>query len=131
MSGAIKTAPSSSYARRRLLRKFKSDFMVALTVLATVLGLVPLFLVLGYLLSKGASSVNWNFFTRMPAPVGQPGGGMANAIIGTLEIGRRRHRHGVPVGIGAGIYAAQNPALWLAKAVRFAADINDGGSHRS
>jgi len=96
--------------------------MVGLTVLATVVALVPLFLVLGYLLSKGASSVNWNFFTKMPTPVGQPGGGMANAIVGTFEMVGVAIVMGVPVGIGAGIYIAENPTKWLARAVRFAAD---------
>lgn len=100
--------------------------MVGLTVLATVLALVPLFLVLGYLVSKGASSVNWNFFTKMPAPVGQSGGGMANAIVGTFELVAVAIVMGVPVGIGAGIYIAENPARWLARAVRFAADIMMG-----
>jgi len=126
VSAAIKTGFSASYARRRMLRKLKSNFMVGLTVLATVLALVPLFLVLGYLLSKGASSVNWNFFTKMPTPVGQSGGGMANAIVGTFELVAVAIVMGVPVGIGAGIYLAENPARWLARAVRFAADIMMG-----
>jgi phosphate transport system permease protein len=126
MSEAVKTEFSSGYARRRSLRKFKSNFMVGLTVLATMIALVPLFLVLGYLLSKGASSINWNFFTRMPAPVGQSGGGMANAIVGTLELLSVAIVMGVPVGIGAGIYIAENPARRLAQAVRFAADIMMG-----
>jgi phosphate transport system permease protein len=126
MSGAINTQTSASYARRRFMRKLKSNFMVGLTVVATVLALIPLFLVLGYLLSKGASSVNLNFFTRMPAPVGQPGGGMANAIVGTFELVAVAIVMGVPTGIGAGIYIAENPAKWLARAVRFAADIMMG-----
>jgi phosphate transport system permease protein len=126
MSGSINSRPSSSYTRQHYLRKLKSNVMVGLTVLATVLALVPLFLVLGYLLSKGASSVNWNFFIRMPAPVGQPGGGMANAIAGTFELVAVAIVMGAPVGIGAGIYIAENPARWLARAVRFAADIMMG-----
>jgi phosphate transport system permease protein len=126
MSGTIKTQTSASYARRRFMRKLKSNFMVGLTVMATVLALIPLFLVLGYLLSKGASSVNLNFFTRMPAPVGQPGGGMANAIVGTFELVAVAIVMGVPIGTGAGIYIAENPAKWLARAVRFAADIMMG-----
>jgi phosphate transport system permease protein len=126
MSGTINTQISASYARRRFMRKLKSNFMVGLTVMATVLALIPLFLVLGYLLSKGASSVNLNFFTRMPAPVGQPGGGMANAIVGTFELVAVAIVMGVPIGIGAGIYIAENPAKWLARAVRFAADIMMG-----
>jgi phosphate transport system permease protein len=117
---------ASAHSRRRFLRKLKSNFMVGLTVLATVVALVPLFLVLGYLLSKGATSVNWNFFTRMPAPVGQAGGGMANAIVGTLELVAVAIVMGVPIGVGAGIYVADNRAGWLAWAVRFAADIMMG-----
>jgi len=67
-------------------RKFKSDAMMAVTVGATIVTLIPLFLVLGYLLTKGVTSLNWAFFTHMPAPVGEAGGGMANAIVGTLEV---------------------------------------------
>ncbi|MBV8773597.1 MAG: phosphate ABC transporter permease PstA [Deltaproteobacteria bacterium] len=126
MEEASKAGCSPSFARRRFIRKFKSNFMVGLTVLATVVALVPLFLVLGYLVSKGASSVNWSFFTRMPAPVGQPGGGMANAIVGTFELVGIATIMGVPVGIGAGIYVAENPARLLARMVRFAADIMMG-----
>jgi phosphate transport system permease protein len=126
MTTVINVQPSARHARRRFMRKLKSDFMVGLTVLATVVALIPLLLVLGYLLSKGASSVNFNFFTRMPAPVGQPGGGMANAIVGTFELVAVAIVMGVPIGISAGIYLAENPAKWLARAVRFAADIMMG-----
>src|SRR5690348_11479259 len=126
MTTVINVQPSARHARRRFMRKLKSDFMVGLTVLATVVALIPLLLVLGYLLSKGASSVNFNFFTRMPAPVGQPGGGMANAIVGTFELVAVAIVMGVPIGIGAGIYLAENSANWLAQAVRFAADIMMG-----
>ncbi|HKV55096.1 MAG TPA: phosphate ABC transporter permease PstA [Candidatus Binataceae bacterium] len=100
--------------------------MVGLTVLATVVALVPLFLVLAYLLSKGASSVNWDFFIKMPAPVGQPGGGMANAIAGTFELVGVAILMGVPTGIGAGIYLSENPGRKLAQVVRFAADVMMG-----
>ncbi|HYR79459.1 MAG TPA: hypothetical protein VEO55_05600, partial [Candidatus Dormibacteraeota bacterium] len=62
-------------------RKFKSNFIMAVTVGATILTLIPLFMVLGYLLTKGVASLNWAFFTHMPAPVGEKGGGMANAIV--------------------------------------------------
>lgn len=122
MSEVIKAGSSSNHGHRRFIRKFKSNLMVGLTVLATTIALVPLFLVLGYLVSKGASSVNWNFFTRMPAPVGQAGGGMANAIVGTFELVGIAIVMGVPVGIGAGIYLAENSVKWLARAVRFSAD---------
>ncbi len=112
--------------RRTHYRKLKSDFMVGLTITATVIALTPLFLVLGYLASKGASSVNWDFFTKMPVPVGQAGGGMANAIVGTLELVGLACLIGVPIGVGGGIYLAENRGQRLAQTIRFAADITMG-----
>jgi phosphate transport system permease protein len=100
--------------------------MVGATVAATIVALVPLFLILAYLLSKGASSVNWDFFTKMPTPVGQAGGGMANAIAGTLELAGVAVLAGVPIGIGAGIYLAENRGNRLTHFVRFAADVMMG-----
>src|SRR6202041_3602929 len=78
-------------------RKFKSDAMMAVTVGATIVTLIPLFLVLGYLLTKGFASLNWAFFTHMPAPVGEKGGGRANAIVGTLEAVGIARLIGVPI----------------------------------
>jgi phosphate transport system permease protein len=111
---------------RTYYRKLKSDFMVGLTIAATVIALTPLFLVLGYLASKGASSVSWSFFTRMPVPVGEAGGGMANAIVGTLELVGLACLMGVPIGVGGGIYLAENRGQRLAQTIRFAADITMG-----
>jgi phosphate transport system permease protein len=111
---------------RNYYRKLKSQLMMAITVGATVLTLIPLFLVLGYLLSKGASSVNLNFFFHMPKPVGQEGGGMANAIVGTFELVMIATLIGVPVGIGAGLYLSEFKTTKLAVAVRFAADVLTG-----
>jgi phosphate transport system permease protein len=107
-------------------RKLKSDAMIAVTALATLLALVPLFLVLGYLISKGASSLNLDFFIRTPRPVGEPGGGMANAILGTFELVGMACLAGVPIGIGAGLYLAEHPLSTLGRAIRFAADITMG-----
>ncbi|MBF6569310.1 MAG: phosphate ABC transporter permease PstA [Candidatus Binataceae bacterium] len=104
-------------------RKLKSDIMISLTALATLIALVPLFLVLGYLLTKGVASLNLNFFTQIPKPVGEQGGGMANAIVGTFELVGMACAIGVPVGIGAGLYVAEHPAHATARAIRFAADI--------
>jgi len=112
--------------RHTYYRKLKSDFMVVLTIVATVIALTPLFLVLGYLASKGASSVSWDFFTKMPVPVGQAGGGMANAIVGTLELVGLACLFGVPIGVGGGIYLAENRGQRLAQTIRFAADITMG-----
>ncbi len=106
-------------------RKFKSAFMMGLTVLATVITLLPLFLVLGYLLSKGASSVNLPFFTHLPTPVGEAGGGMANAIVGTLELIALASVFGVPIGVGAGLYLSEfrDETGAVGPAVRFASGV--------
>ena len=108
------------------VRKFKSDTMMAITVGATVLTLIPLFLVLGYLLTKGFASLNWAFFTHIPAPVGEPGGGMANAIVGTLEVVGIACLIGVPIGVGAGLFLAANRASQFASWVSFSANVMMG-----
>ena len=100
--------------------------MVGLTIGATVLALIPLFLVLGYLLSKGFASLNWDFFTKMPAPVGQTGGGMANAIVGTFWLVGIACLMGVPIGVASGVYMAENRGGYVATVVRFAADVMMG-----
>lgn len=113
-------------ARRDYWRKLKSDIMMSVTVVATLITLLPLFIILGYLLAKGASSVNLAFFLHMPAPVGEPGGGMANAIVGTLELIGLASLIGVPVGIGTGLYLAAHRSSRFADTVRFAADVMMG-----
>ncbi|MGH8011157.1 MAG: phosphate ABC transporter permease PstA [Candidatus Binataceae bacterium] len=118
-------ALSESPARYRW-RKLKNDFMSGLTVLATLIALLPLFLVFGYLLTKGAASVNWAFLTALPAPVGQIGGGMANAIVGTLELIGLAAVIGIPIGVGAGLYLAENRGGQFSSVVRFAADVMMG-----
>src|SRR5271155_393641 len=117
---------SPAQRRHDYYRKIKSNLMVGLTIGATAVALVPLFFVLGYLLSKGAASVNWDFFTKMPAPVGQLGGGMANAIAGTFELVGLATLMGVPIGVGAGVYLAENRGSQLAQVIRFAADVMMG-----
>jgi phosphate transport system permease protein len=116
-------AALSEGRRRDWYRRIKSQAMVGVTIAATAIALAPLFLVLGYLLTKGASSLSWDFFTRMPAPVGEKGGGIANAIIGTFEIVGIACLIGVPIGVGAGIYLAENRGQYLSYSIRFAADI--------
>jgi phosphate transport system permease protein len=112
--------------RHDFFRNLKSNFMVGLTIVATVIALIPLFFVLGYLVSKGAASVNWAFFTRMPTPVGQNGGGMANAIMGTFELVGIATLIGVPIGVGAGVYLAENRGSQFAQVIRFSADVMMG-----
>jgi len=111
---------------RRVLRRLASNTMVGLMVAAVVLAVIPLFLILTDLAVKGASSLSWDFFTKMPVPAGETGGGVANAIVGTLIIVGTASLIGVPVGVGAGIYCAEYPASRLTWLTRFVADVLNG-----
>jgi phosphate transport system permease protein len=93
---------------------------------AAVVATMPLIFILFQLDREGASAVNLGFFTRMPAPVGQPGGGMAHAIVGTLILVSIAGSIGLPVGIGAGLYLAEQRGSFLATLVRFLADVLNG-----
>jgi phosphate transport system permease protein len=98
-----------------------------LSLLATVLVILPLLAILFYLLYKGASSLNLAFFTHIPAPVGEAGGGMANSIVGSGIILLLASLMGVPIGIAAGVYLAEfGRGRALATAVRFTADVLNG-----
>lgn len=111
---------------RDLRRRLVSHVIMMLCVLSVALALIPLALVLFYVVSRGISSLSWTFFTRMPAPVGEPGGGMANAIVGSLLVTGIGALLAIPVGVLAGIYAAEHRGTRLASAVRFAADTLNG-----
>ena len=114
--------PSRSTRRRRTT----SAVMSTLTLLAVVVSALPLLFILGYLIREGASALSPSFFTRTPAPVGESGGGMANAIAGTLILIGLASLIGLPVGIGAGLYLAEHAGGRLASAVRFLADVLNG-----
>ena len=88
--------------------------------------LIPLFFVLGYLLTKGATSLNLAFFTKLPTPVGENGGGMANAIVGTFELVGIARLIGVPIGVGSGFTWRRIAAATCASAARFGADVMMG-----
>jgi phosphate transport system permease protein len=107
-------------------RRWKSRIMVGLLVVAAVLAVLPLLLILGTLIVKGAGSINLGFSTRMPVPPGETGGGVAHAIVGTLMIVGTACLIGLPIGIGAGIFAAEWPASRLGVATRFIADVLNG-----
>ena len=104
------------------------DFLVTgLAILSTVLVLVPLIAILAYLIFKGASSLNLAFFTHVPAPVGQNGGGMANAIVGSGVVLGIASLMGIPLGIGAGVFLAEYGRGGLfGNFVRFTADVLNG-----
>jgi phosphate transport system permease protein len=111
---------------RRILRRAVSHLMVALMVLAVVAALLPLFFILGDLVAKGAGSLSLDFFTRTPAPAGEPGGGVAHAIVGTLLTAGIASLMGRPIGIAAGIYCAEFPGSRLTWLTRFVADVMNG-----
>ncbi|HTY84633.1 MAG TPA: phosphate ABC transporter permease PstA [Silvibacterium sp.] len=114
-------------AANHIWRKASDHAATALAILSTVVVIAPLIAIFAYLLYKGASSLNINFFTKVPAPVGETGGGMANAIVGSgvlLAIGSLL---GVPVGIAAGIFLAEfGRGGKLGNLVRFTADVLNG-----
>ena len=111
---------------RRTLRRAMSNAMVGLMVLAVVVALLPLFFILLDLVVQGAGSLSVDFFTKMPAPAGEIGGGVAHAIVGTLIIVGTASLIGLPVGIAAGIYCAEYPGSRLTWVTRFVADVMNG-----
>jgi phosphate transport system permease protein len=120
--GAFARPRARGLARRRGV----SVVMVTLTCLAAALAMVPLVVILAYLLRQGAGALSVTFFTSMPKPVGEVGGGMANAILGTLILIGIASLVGLPVGIGAGLYLAERRGTRLADLVRFLADVLNG-----
>ena len=111
---------------RNQIRRFVSHAVVVLCGLSVLLALIPLALILSYVISQGVSSLSWAFFTEMPRPVGEAGGGMANSIAGTLIVVAVGALFAVPVGVVSGIYAAEYAGTRLAGSVRFAADTLNG-----
>jgi len=117
---------AASTARTLRRRKLVSRIMIALTFVAALIAILPLLLILWHLLREGASSVGWNFFTHMPKPAGESGGGMANAIVGTGIVVAIASAIGLPIGIFAGLYLAEQRTARLATAVRFLSDVLNG-----
>jgi phosphate transport system permease protein len=111
---------------RRRLRRMVSNTMVGIMVLAVIVSLLPLFFILFDLVVKGAGSLSLDFFTKMPAPAGESGGGVAHAIVGTLIIVGTASLIGLPIGIAAGIYCAEFPGSRLTWLTRFVADVMNG-----
>lgn len=107
-------------------RHIASGVMITLTYLAAVLATLPLILILLHLVQKGASSISLDFFTEMPRPVGEPGGGMANAIVGTLILIGVACAIGLPLGIGGGLFLLDNKGTRFANVIRFLSDVLNG-----
>jgi phosphate transport system permease protein len=112
--------------RHSASRQFKSAVMISLTYFAALVATLPLLLILWHLGREGFRAISVSFFTKMPTPVGEPGGGMANAIVGTLILISIASLIGLPVGIGAGLFLAESGSLKLARVVRFLSDVLNG-----
>jgi phosphate transport system permease protein len=109
-----------------LRRKALSAIVMAFCAGSVLLALVPLGFVLFFVVSQGIRSINLAFFTHLPLPVGEPGGGMANAIVGTLIVSGLAAAMAVPIGVLSGIYMAEYAGTRLAGLMRFAADTLNG-----
>ena len=111
---------------RTTRRRLVSATFVGACGLAVLVALVPLVMVLFFVVSQGVQALNVEFFTHMPRPVGEPGGGMLNAIVGTLILIGLASAIAIPVGVISGIYMAEYAGTRLATIVRFAADTLNG-----
>jgi phosphate transport system permease protein len=107
-------------------RKIKSAMASGIALVSGVLVIAPLGLVFFYLLINGAGSVNWDFFTKLPAPVGAVGGGMVNAIAGSLELLAIAAVIGIPIGVLGGVYLAEYGSARINSVLRFLADVLNG-----
>jgi phosphate transport system permease protein len=107
-------------------RKFVNVLMLSLTGLCALIAVAVLFFILGYLVYHGGRDVNWNFFTKLPTPVGESGGGMANAIVGSGKLLLLAALLGVPIGVIGGIYLAEFGGRVVPFVVRYTADLLNG-----
>ena len=107
-------------------RNFKNALMQAIAFVCAILVVVPLFLVLYHLVEEGFSSINLAFFTQLPKPVGEIGGGMANAIVGTFILLAQAAVFGVPIGVLGGVFLSEYGSLRFNRWIRFAADVLNG-----
>jgi phosphate transport system permease protein len=111
---------------RTLRRRIVSRVAVTLCAVSVVIALIPLAFILFFVVSRGIQALNVDFFTQLPHPVGEPGGGMANAIVGTLMLSALGAIGAIPIGIVSGIYMSEFAGTRFASAVRFAADTLNG-----
>jgi phosphate transport system permease protein len=121
LSSARQTVPPIA-----LRRRITDHFMTGVAVVMVILVLAPLFAIFAYLVYRGVGSINWAFLTQTPKPVGEAGGGMANAIVGSGFILALASILGVPLGVGAGIYLAEFGRNRFGDVIRFTADVLNG-----
>jgi phosphate transport system permease protein len=111
---------------RLLWRKSLNFTMLSLTGLCALITVSALFFILGYLVWNGGKDLSWNFFTKLPVPLGETGGGMANAIVGTLKLLLLATLFGVPIGLLGGVYLAEFGGRTIPFVVRYTADLLNG-----
>ncbi len=112
--------------RTAIARKFVNSIMGFVLAASALLVVLPLFSILLNLIVEGASNVSLNFFTKLPAPVGEQGGGMANAIVGSLIVIGLGAALGLPIGIGTGVYLSEFSNRGIASVIRFITDVMNG-----
>jgi len=115
--------PSNNISLRR---RFTNSLALGSITIAAIIVTIPLFLILGTVVYNGVGELHWAFFTQIPKPVGEEGGGMANAIVGSLELLGFASLIGVPLGIGAGVYLAEYGRNMAGNIVRFTCDVLNG-----
>ena len=116
----------SKRADNHTWRTIKSGLASTVALISALLVIAPLGLVFFHLLVNGASSVNWDFFTKLPTPVGTPGGGMVNAIVGSLELLAFASIIGIPIGVLGGVYLGEYGSARVNSVLRFIADVLNG-----
>lgn len=126
MPETVTATPDFAATPISLWRRGVNSFATVAAAVAVILVLLPLGAVFGYLIYKGIGSINWAFLTQTPKPVGEAGGGMANAIAGSAWILLIASTMGVPIGIGAGIYLAEYGRNQFGNIIRFTADVLNG-----
>jgi phosphate transport system permease protein len=126
MSENLAAGSKASVPPISLRRRVTDHVMTSVAVLTVILVLAPLIAIFGYLVYRGIGSINWAFLTQTPKPVGEPGGGMANAIVGSIIVLAIASVIGVPFGVGAGIYLAEFGRNRFGSIIRFTADVLSG-----
>src|SRR5262249_23775704 len=126
LAGRRSSAGRGGRMSRITRRKLLSALFVGFCAMSVLVALVPVALILFFVVSQGIQSLNLNFFTHMPTPVGESGGGMANAIVGTLILTGLGSIFALPIGILSGVYTSEYAGSRFASAIRFAADTLNG-----
>jgi phosphate transport system permease protein len=110
----------------RLYRKFKNTLFLLLTLASALAVLIPLFMIIQFVLVQGASSLSLNFFTELPKPVGETGGGMRHAILGTIYIVLLGAAIAIPIGVTCGVYLSEFRKSKLSKTLKMTVDLMSG-----